>query len=385
MELSVVIVNYNVCFFLELCLRSVQKACAGIDAEVIVVDNCSSDNSCKMVRDEFPEVRLLENKKNLGFSAANNQGVAMAQGTYVLILNPDTVVKESCFETILNFAQEQKKFGALGIRLIDGSGVFLPESKRGIPTIKASLFKIFSKNNTSGHYYAHHLPPDKNSPVEILVGAFMLLKKSVYESVGGFDEDYFMYGEDIDLSYKLLKEGYQNYYVGETSAIHFKGESTRKDVRYLKHFHKAMQIFYKKHFKTNVFFDLFAFMGIKFWFFVKYLKLTNAPIILKDCENILYLGDPKIGIDADMSRKLKCSKFRSFKQLEKYISRNVIEEVWFDASYLSYEKIIDTIDALSHQKRTFKIHAQETSYVIGSNSKDGRGEVIGLASSQGFS
>jgi N-acetylglucosaminyl-diphospho-decaprenol L-rhamnosyltransferase len=382
MKLSIVIVNYNVRFFLELCLLSVQKACEGIVAEIIVVDNCSSDDSCRMVRNLFPDVHLLENQDNVGFSIANNQGVAMAKGAYVLVLNPDTVVKEFTFSDILDFADKQQNFGALGVQLIDGTGAFLPESKRGIPTIKASLSKIIGTNSASGTYYANHLERDETGPVEILVGAFMLIKTAIYRSVGGFDEDYFMYGEDIDLSYKLLKSGRQNFYFGAASVIHFKGESTRKDVRYLKHFHKAMRIFYKKHFQKNFLYNFFANLGIQLWFLLKYVQLSDPKIILKERQNVLYIGNKKISIDKQMARKLKFVKFSSFKQLEKHILKNDVQEVWFDEAYLSYDKIIDLIGILHNKNLIFKIHSNGTNYVIGSNSSDGRGEIIGLTASQ---
>ncbi|MFC2109810.1 glycosyltransferase family 2 protein [Bacteroidota bacterium] len=378
MKLSVVIVNYNVRYFLELCLLSVQKACENIDAEIIVVDNLSTDDSCKMVAQNFPDVVLIENKVNYGFSKANNQGVAIAKGEYVLILNPDTVVGENTFLEILSFADTKTDLGAIGVQLIDGTGAFLPESKRGIPTLKASLFKILGSNNNKGTYYSNYLERDDTGEVSILVGAFMLMKKKVYEQVGGFDEDYFMYGEDIDLSYKLLKSGFKNYYLGSTMVIHFKGESTRKDVRYLKYFHGAMEIFYKKHFSSNIFYDFAMELGVKLWFLSKYFKMSDSPIIIKERENVLYVGDKKITIDEQMQRKLNFVKFKSFKQLERHIIKKNVEEVWLDEDYLSYAKIIETIDLLHSKKIIFKIHSSKTSYVIGSNSSDGRGEIIGL-------
>ncbi|HIP26962.1 MAG TPA: glycosyltransferase family 2 protein, partial [Flavobacteriaceae bacterium] len=220
--LSIIIVNYNVKYFLKQCLQSVFDACKNISAEVIVVDNNSDDLSCEMVEKFFPKVKLIANKKNTGFSTANNQGVAIAKGKYVLILNPDTVVAEDTFEKILAFAITKNNLGALGVKLIDGTGRFLPESKRGIPTPKTSINKIIGITNKK--YYANHLQENENGKIEILVGAFMFMKRSIYNEVNGFDEDYFMYGEDIDLSYKILKKGYKNYYLTDTKIIHYKGE-----------------------------------------------------------------------------------------------------------------------------------------------------------------
>ncbi|WP_139957829.1 glycosyltransferase family 2 protein [Flavicella sediminum] len=378
MKLSVVIVNYNVRYFLELCLLSVKKACKNIDSEIIVVDNLSTDDSCKMVAKNFPEVVLIENKINYGFSTANNQGVAVAKGEYVLILNPDTVIGENTFLEMLSFADTKPDLGALGVQLIDGTGVFLPESKRGIPTLKASLFKILGSDSKKGTYYSNHLERDEIGTISILVGAFMLMKRNVYEEVGGFDEDYFMYGEDIDLSYKLLKVGYKNYYLGTSKIIHFKGESTRKDVKYLKYFHGAMEIFYKKHFSSNFCYDFAMKLGVKIWFLTKYFQLSDAPIIIKERENVLYVGEKKISIDPQMQRKINFVKFKSFKQLERHAIKKNVEEIWLDESYLSYEKIIEIIALLHSKKIIFKIHSAKTSYVIGSNSSDGRGEIIGL-------
>ena len=248
MKLSVIIVNFNVQHFLELCLLSVLKASKNIQTEIIVVDNNSSDGSCELIIEKFPQIILLRNAENMGFSKANNQGVAKAKGKYVLILNPDTVLAEDIFEKIISYSETKKKFGALGVKFIDGTGNFLPESKRNFPSLKVAFKKLLGFSNK---YYANHIDMNENKEVEILSGAFMLLKRDVYLESDGFDEDYFMYGEDVDLSYKLTSRGYSNYYYGAATIIHYKGESTLKDKRYLKNFYGAMQIFYKKHFKIS--------------------------------------------------------------------------------------------------------------------------------------
>lgn len=187
-----------------------------------------------------------------------------------------------------------------------------------------------------------------------------------------------MYGEDIDLSYKLLKSGYQNYYLGTSKIIHFKGESTRKDVRYLKHFHGAMEIFYKKHFKSNFFQNTLIKIGIKLWFLVKYIKLSDAAIIINERENVLYVGEKNIAIDAQMRRNLNFVKFNSFHKLERYIQKKNVNEVWFDESFLSYSFIIELISYFKNKNLIYKIHSENTNFVIGSNSSDGRGEIIDL-------
>lgn len=257
MKLSVIIVNYNVEYFLEQCLSSVRKAMEGVDGEVIVVDNNSVDGSCPMVRKKFPEAMLIANKDNKGFSSANNQGINISKGEYVLLLNPDTVVEDDTFEKIVNFMDEHDDAGALGVKMVDGSGKFLPESKRGLPTPETAFYKmsgissLFPHSKRFSKYHMGFLDEDETNKIEILAGAFMLLRKSVLDEIGLLDEDFFMYGEDIDLSYRVIKAGYNNYYFPETRIIHYKGESTKKSsVNYVLVFYNAMVIFAKKHF-TN--------------------------------------------------------------------------------------------------------------------------------------
>ena len=258
MQLSIVILNYKVRYFLELCLKSVQEAITDIDAEIIVIDNNSQDGSCEMVKALFPNITLIENTENVGFSKANNQAVAIATGEYVCILNPDTVVAEDTFTQLLLFAATKENLGIVGCKLIDGAGQFLPESKRNVPTPTIAMQKILGISN---NYYANHIHENEIGEATVFVGAFMLLKRAVYLEVQGFDEAYFMYGEDIDLSYTIKQAGYNNYYYGNTTVIHFKGESTLKNELYASRFYGAMQLFYKKHFRKNVFFDCLVFIG----------------------------------------------------------------------------------------------------------------------------
>ena len=255
MKLSIVIVNYNVEYFLEQCLRSVEVALRGIDAEVFVVDNNSVDGSVEMLKAKFPQVKLIANKDNPGFAKANNQAIRQCSGEYVLLLNPDTVVEEKTFSTALNFMDQHPEAGSLGIKMIDGKGRYLPESKRGMPTPWTAFYKIaglstlFPRSKIFARYYLGHLSEDKNQEIEILAGAFMLLRREALDKVGLLDEDYFMYGEDIDLSYRILKGGYKNYYLADSSIIHYKGESTKKgSLNYVLIFYRAMIIFAQKHF-----------------------------------------------------------------------------------------------------------------------------------------
>ncbi|UOQ76339.1 glycosyltransferase family 2 protein [Hymenobacter sp. 5516J-16] len=258
--LSVVIVNYNVCYFLEQALLSVRRAVEklGRPVEVFVVDNNSVDGSVAMVKTRFPEVILIENHDNPGFSKANNQALRRVQGQYVLLLNPDTVVEEDTFRLCCEFMDQHPKAGGLGVKMLDGQGMFLPESKRGLPTPWVAFYKIFGlaklfpKSRRFGRYHLGFLSPEQSHEIEVLSGAFMLMRKAALDQVGLLDEDYFMYGEDIDLSYRLTQGGWKNYYFAGTRIIHYKGESTKRtSVNYVFVFYRAMVIFARKHFAPN--------------------------------------------------------------------------------------------------------------------------------------
>lgn len=265
MKLSVVIVNYNVQHFLRQCLISVQKAIPATDAlygpgsvEVFVVDNNSSDDSVSMVRELFPNVKLIANKDNPGFSKANNQAIRLSNAEYVLLLNPDTVVAENTFSSICMFMDQHPDAGGLGTYMIDGKGRFLPESKRGLPTPSVAFYKIFGlsalfkKSRIFGKYHLSYLPKDETHTVDVLSGAFMFMRKKTLDEAGLLDETFFMYGEDIDLSYRISLSGYKNYYFPDAPIIHYKGESTKKgSVNYVFVFYKAMIIFAQKHFSKQ--------------------------------------------------------------------------------------------------------------------------------------
>ncbi len=258
MKLSIVIVNYNVKYFLEQCLHSAEKAVAGIDAEIFVVDNNSVDGSNEMVASRFPYVKLIANSENVGFSRANNQAIREALGEYILLLNPDTVLEHDTLKKCIAFMDEHPDAGGLGIKMVDGKGKFLPESKRGLPTPLVAFYKIsglsaiFPKSKTFGKYHLGYLDNNKTHEVDILSGAFMMMRREALNKVGLLDETFFMYGEDIDLSYRLLKGGYKNYYFPEARIIHYKGESTKKSsINYVFVFYNAMIIFARKHFSQN--------------------------------------------------------------------------------------------------------------------------------------
>ncbi|WP_431158395.1 glycosyltransferase family 2 protein [Winogradskyella poriferorum] len=363
MKLSVVILNYNVRYFLELCLNSVQKALRDIDSEIIVVDNASNDESCAMVRAHFPEINLIENKENLGFSKGNNIGVEEVKGEYVCILNPDTVVTEDTFETLLEFYESKDKIGILGCQLIDGKGCFLPESKRNVPTPKIALKKLIGLGKA---YYANHLEKNEIGGADIFVGAFMLLRTELYKSVGGFDEDYFMYGEDIDLSYKIKKAGFQNYYVGTQSIIHFKGESTLKDKTYAKRFFGAMQIFYRKHFKTYFVIDAFVWIGLRL------AKILSRPSGEENqvTQSTYFLTNRPI------------EDFKDYNNTQAYTYTNVGAQIpndttiVYDCEFVDFKTVITDIKERSKRsKHQYRFLLGDPKFVIGSDSSKGRGEI----------
>lgn len=388
MQLSVIILNYNVRYFLELCVLSVQSALETIDSEIIVIDNNSQDDSCEMMKRRFPLIKLIQNDENVGFPKGNNLGVAQAQGEYICILNPDTVVAEDTFLKILAFAKKQLNLGIVGCKLIDGTGNFLPESKRGVPTPWVaftkitSLYSMFPKSKIFGKYYAENIDENQTGKVDILVGAFMLMKRDLYLEVGGFDENCFMYSDDIDLSFTVLKTGKFNYYFHETTVIHYKGESTVKDGTYMKRFQEAMQFFYKKHFSSDglgaVSFSFFMKMGIVFFSFVKMfqgqfkMKITPKSFLLYSS-------------DENLSRKLSLIlqnniKFHDLKREKMVISSfyggKEATEIILDNQFISFKECIAILESSRNRGFTFKIMPKKANFLIGSNNSNERGEII---------
>ncbi|NIF07450.1 glycosyltransferase family 2 protein [Chryseobacterium sp. Tr-659] len=253
MKLSVIIVNYNVTQLLKSCLLSLQKYIKEVEYEVIIIDNASTDSSWRDLIPEFPEMRFIASEVNGGFSRANNQAIQSAKGEYILLLNPDTELEGFYMKDILDFADSKRDFGCLGVRMHDAEGAFLPESKRSVPDMFNSFEKLFTnfKKNNSKSYYRNDIKEDEISEVEVITGAFLLARKEIYEKIGGLDEAYFMYGEDIDLCYTFLINGYKNFYYGKVSILHHKGESTIRDEVYLQRFYGAMQIFIDKYYKDS--------------------------------------------------------------------------------------------------------------------------------------
>lgn len=291
MKLSVIIVSYNVKHFLSQCLDSLNQALAGLESEVIVIDNDSKDGSQGLLKTiPFSSLVYVLNDKNFGFAHAINQGIAKSRGEFVLILNPDTLVGANAINGSINYLDNNQKCGAVGVQMIDGNGNFLRESKRSIPTFGSAIFKflgiasLFPHSKIFSAYYAGHLDKDQNHQVEVLTGAYMMTRKSVLEKVGGFDDQYFMYGEDIDISLQIRKNGYYNYYLGESSIVHFKGESTKKaKVKYHYHFFNSMFLFGKKNLSDNWAFIGFLKILILIFGFIKFvqfqLSIVSIPIL----------------------------------------------------------------------------------------------------------
>ncbi len=372
MQLSVIILNYNVRYFLEQCVLSVEKALAGIDGEIIIIDNNSPDDSCAMMKAKFPHIKLIENKENSGFPKGNNIGVAQAKGEYLCILNPDTIVAEDTFTKIMKTENWQLNTGIVGCKLIDGSGAFLPESKRGVPTPWVAftkifgLYKLFPNSNWFNQYYAQHLSENESGNVSILVGAFMVLKRDLYLQVGGFDENCFMYSDDIDLSYMILKTGKSNYYFHETSVIHYKGESTIRDGTYMKRFREAMQFFYKKHFKKSWFFDVMMQVGSFVFSLVKKSQQKQEIRIISE-----YVVFSKRNFEINLDQKT--TYLADFNQFVNNPKENI--EIIFDTTTISFCEIITFMQSNANKNISFKNYIASSNYLIGSNNSNDRGQI----------
>ncbi len=396
MQLSIIIVNYNVKYFLEHCLLSVIKACNDIDAEILVVDNNSSDGSEVYLSPKFPSVKFYWNKTNPGFGKANNSVLKDAVGDYILFLNPDTIVPEDCFTKCISFFESHTDCGALGVRMIDGSGTFLKESKRSLPTPTAGFFKmiglagLFPSSSLFAKYYAGQLPEKDNNKVEVLAGAFMMLNKKAIELTNGFDESFFMYGEDIDLSYRITQAGLQNYYLGETTIIHFKGESTqKKSSNYVNHFYGAIKLFVQKHYSRKLFlkFAMLFFISVGEIFAKIKIMFSSNQIIptTKTTLSILFYGTEKQfeKINVLLKNTSHCIIEKNIIEsgdIPKQIVlggriKPLVNSILFCEGDVSNNLIIDKIQNLpTHTVNLFYENAAES--VIGSNNKNEPGIFI---------
>jgi O-antigen biosynthesis protein len=269
MQVSVIIVNYNVRAFLENCLHSVKKAMSGINAEIFVVDNASDDGSVEMVKENFPDVNLITNDKNLGFAAANNIALQESSGEYLLLLNPDTILQEDTLSVMIEFLDKNDSVGLAGCKILNPDGTLQLACRRSFPTPWVAFTKIiglsalFPRTRLFGKYNLEYFDPDRSYEVDAVSGSFMFVRRKAYEQAGKLDEQYFMYGEDLDWCYRIKKSGWKIYYISETKVIHYKGESVRRsDIDEVKLFYEAMRLFVGKHFSKGIISDWFLRMGI---------------------------------------------------------------------------------------------------------------------------
>jgi GT2 family glycosyltransferase len=406
LQLSVIIVNYNVKYFLELCLLSVEKALKNIEGEIIVIDNNSADGSLDFFKNRFPKVTFIWNKTNSGFSKANNQALKIVKGDFVLFLNPDTVVPEDCFEKCLSFIQSKNNEIALGIKMLDGSGQFLKESKRSFPTPATSFYKLsglsklFPHSKIFSRYHLGNLNEYETQPVDVLAGAFMLVPKKILDITGGFDEAFFMYGEDIDLSYRIQSAGFENYYFAQSAIIHFKGESTRKgSLNYVKMFYKAMSIFVKKHFRQgpawlyNFFLHAAIFLRGSASAFSRIIKINKekkekfsspAKVIIAGSEmeftvvkHLLEKSSQNKIVSGRVETRMISTQntIAGFSDLLHELTISSAEEIIFCEGDLSFREIISAMRMIP-QNIAIKIFANASHSIIGSANKDECGEVI---------
>ncbi len=387
--LSIVIVSYNVKYFLAQCLDSVQQSATGIGAEIIVVDNNSSDGSVAFLQNKYPQVQCIALQENLGFAKANNIGWKQSKGSYVLFLNPDTIIGEDCLANIISCFGQDDQTGAIGVRMIDGSGQFLPESKRGFPGPAASFFKLsglirlFPRSKSIAQYYLGHLPEKAVQPVEVLAGACMAVRRSLLEKTGGFDERFFMYGEDIDLSYQIRQLGYDNYYLGNSSIIHFKGESTRKNFGYTRQFYKAMKLFVDKHPQglPGVFFQLAIGAGT-FVSGLKQLLPSRRKNFQSKPEQTIICGNGSLC--TALERRLPSSfsggdilTVTNTRNLSQFIKPGSHANLVFCPQGISYTEQISLVEKWGKQLRCW-FYSIDSEVIITSSAKEAMGDVVKL-------
>lgn len=394
MELSIIIINYNVKYFLEQCLHSVVKACDHIDSEIIVVDNHSSDNSEEYLHPKFKTVQFIWNDKNVGFGRANNLALQKATGNFVLFLNPDTIVPEDGFSKCIQFFRDNISCGALGVKMIDGAGFFLKESKRSFPGPLTSFFKLsglsalFPGSPRFSRYYAGHLNEKSTGEVDVLAGAYFMIRRQALALVNGFDEDFFMYGEDIDLSYRIQKAGFKNYYYPETAIIHFKGESTSKmSAIYSSRFYGAMELFVRKHYGNNSFSTWLMIGAIRISSLASVIsrrlrKTSAVPVSRRKIENFIIIAD-EASFDQIRRALIEQKSIGNTSQCihsgladcEQHLSRNGTTNIVFSESICSFKDIISTT-ALLKGRCAFYYHARNSNCLVGSSDKNKNGEFI---------
>ncbi|MEG1587098.1 MAG: glycosyltransferase family 2 protein [Bacteroidales bacterium] len=390
MKISIVIVNYKVKYFLEQCLLSVRKAIEGIDAEVFVVDNNSQDDSLIYLKPLFPEVNFIANKENVGFARANNQAIRLSKGEYVLLLNPDTLLSEKVIQRVMLFMDQHPDAGGAGVKMIDGKGNFLPESKRSMPTPWVSFCKIFGlsalfpQSRLFGKYALGYLDENRIHPIDVMAGAFMMLRREALDRTGLLDEDFFMYGEDIDLSYRITCAGYKNYYLPER-ILHYKGESTPKHtIKYVRIFYEAMDIFFKKHNPhTSFVYAVFIRFAIVLRASLAGLHRigmsvcgTPADLTKKECRKMVICASEQCAPEIKQLFALHnageelfvfTEALRKTDKLRSFIKEHKISGVVLSDSLLNYGDMLKTMEKLKVEELDFCIHTQQSRTIVSSN------------------
>ena len=362
MKVSVIIVSYNCKAFLDYCIQSVIKALNNIDGEIIVIDNSSSDGTAEFLESKNYNLKLIKSDINIGFSKANNKAVKFAKGEFLFFLNPDTIIPEDIFHQFFKFKLDD--LGIFGFRMIDGKGNFLKESKRNLPNIKIILKKLLGFD---GKYYSSLGELDSGS-VDVLCGANMIIKNSIYKKIGGFNEEYFMYGEDIEICYETKKIGLNNFYSASSTLIHFKGESTSNDINYLINFYGAMKIYFKNIFSSNQFLLTTILLVSKLLVLLNSIMPKRQIAQVKNERNIL-IGDKPINKLNDLLGEISLVN-----QIDtSYGQCNII----FDSNYLSFKQIISHIDILQKGENIkFWFLPEDYNYVIESSGMNQKGNVV---------
>ena len=350
MKISVIIVSYNCKAFLDYCLQSVSKALKQIDSEILVIDNCSTDGSVEYLKLKKYDLRIIENKENLGFSKANNKAAKLAKGEYLFFLNPDTIIPEDLIDSF--FKNKKPNTGIFSFRMIDGEGIFLKESKRNFPNVSIISKKIIGIN--SGYY--SELGELDSGNVDVLCGANMFIEKSLFIDINGFNEEYFMFGEDIEICHETFKKGYNNFYCGSSSIIHFKGQSTVNDTKYLKNFYGAMEIYYKNVFSTNQFLIAIIKVISRLIIFFRTISQKKTKIKVKYDQNILFSNKLNNRLEKIFGDILLIKKMDDTLK-----DCNLI----FDSNYLTNKEIINYIDnSKNRNKINFWFLSSDYSYII---------------------
>ena len=374
MNISIIILNYNVKYFTDACLQSVLRAVKDTDTEIIVVDNHSTDGSSAYFKGRYPQVTFLWLDQNYGFGKAYNKAVAQAKGEYLLFLNPDTLISDDLLTQFKNFAVQHSDFGIIGGQMIDGTGHFLPESKRGIPTPLVAfskltqLYKILNFKPFNA-YYASHISQNQTGVVPILTGALMFMRKANFEAIGGFDERFFMYGEDIDLSYRMLQSGRKNYYLPTAQIIHFKGESSHKDPAYYRHFLETTFQFYRKHFRYFPPLEFLMRQFFKIWLSLR-LKRHKAEHKSIVFQMSYFIGKP----DNYKILQSRFSNLQAIKQVTEIRLKSA--RLIFDADALTFSEIIEMMMTLKDQGISFRFYFPSQQMLVGSDYKDALGKVV---------